>query len=276
MTPLCRLRKLFCLRGIGALVLGGIFLGILGCAPTASRGVAPPESGPPGGWTPEELLKNLAQRLQDFRSLRTLATVYYSGTDGRGGFQEVVLIHRPDRLRLETLSLIGAILIVTANRGEVVGFHPREGLFYRGRSSKENLLRYTRIPLGLGDLTSLLMGLPPVESQGHWESKGLAIYLEKVGGEKEMVAFDPSLGIPIKWARLGPDGGPELSADFSDFFSSPAGPFPLKISLEAHAQQMHLEITYQEPELNIDLLSSLFDQKKPENVREIPLESLGG
>jgi hypothetical protein len=67
-----------------------------------------------------------------------------------------------------------------------------------------------------------------------------------------------------------------VRADFSDFFSTPAGPFPLKVTLEAPLQQSRLEIHYQEPDLNVELASSLFVQEKPASAKEVLLESLGG
>jgi hypothetical protein len=254
----------------------GIFVEILSCAPIAPEKIPLSDSAPSTSSDPQELVRSLAERFRRFRSLRALASVYYSGTDGRGGFQEAILVQRPNRLRLETLSPLGAILIVTVDADEVAGFHPREGLFYRGRSSKENLFRYIQIPLELQEVTSLLLGLPPVQIQGQWEKTGNDIYREIERGGRDIVTFDPRLEIPIKWERLNLNGNTEMSALFFDFFSSPAGPFPLKISFEAHTQQVHLEIQYQEPELNAMLPLTLFSQKKPTNAKEIPLESLGG
>ncbi len=265
-----------CLPGTEGLILSGILLGILSCAPIAPQAPTLSESVPSKSQDPGELVRSLAQRVRQFRSLRTLATVDYWGTDGRGGFQEAILVHRPDRLRLETLSPLGATLIVTVDGDEVVGFHPRERLFYRGKSSKENLLRYTRIPLELGEITGLLMGLPPVEIQGRWEREGDSIHRETGGGRREVVVFHPTLGIPTEWERYGPDEELEFSALFSDFFSTPAGPFPLNISLEVYPQERGFEIRYQEPEVNVALPFALFVQEKPRNAREIPLESLGG
>jgi hypothetical protein len=164
---------------------------------------------------------------------------------------------------------------VTVDADEIAGFHPRERLFYRGRSSKENLFRYIQIPLEIQEVTSLLLGVPPVEIQGRWERSGDDIY-RTGGGGKDIVTFDPGLKVPIKWERLSPDGEIELSALFSDFFSSPAGVFPLKISFEAHTQQVRLELQYKEPELNVTLPLTLFVQQKPANAKEIPLDSVGG
>ncbi len=256
--------------------LVGIFLGVLSCAPIVYREPIDIETIPSREWSQEELFQSLAERIKQFRSLRSLASVHYQGKDGRGGFQEAIVVQRPDRLRLETLSSFGVILIVTANGDKVVGFDPRENVFVHGRSSKENLARLTRIPLELREIAALLMGLPPVEIQGRWEGKQNTLHRELGGGRREVITFDSKLGIPSKWERSSPGGKIELSALFSDFFSTPAGLFPLKISLEDNVQQRRLEIRYQEPELNVALPAALFVQQRPANVKEIPIDSTGG
>jgi hypothetical protein len=67
-----------------------------------------------------------------------------------------------------------------------------------------------------------------------------------------------------------------VSATFSDYSSTPAGLFPLRIVFEAPMQRRRLEIRYQEPELNVSLPFDLFVQKKPAHATELPIESLGG
>ena len=254
-------------------LLGAIFLGASGCALLRPEAV---ESLPSRVWKPGELLQALAQRERQSRSLRALARVSYSGKEGRTAFEEAIVVQRPDRLRLETLSSVGAVLVVTVDGKEIVGFHLREGLFYRGRISKQNIFRTTRIPLELAELTSLLMGLPPTGAQGPWEERDNAIHRELGDGGREVAEFHPGLAVPTRWERMGADGQVTLRAIFSDFFSTPAGSFPLKIFLEAPPQQRRLEIRYQEPELNAGLPLTLFVQEKPASAKEVPLESLGG
>lgn len=274
MTPPCRDGKRICLPAI----IGVVLLGISSCAGMAPQTGSSPAGGLPGSpnLNTSGLVNDLAERGRRLRSLRTLASVQYWGTEGRTGFQEAILVQRPDRLRLETLSPLGAILIVTVDADEIAGFHTREGLFYRGRSSKENLLRYTHIPLALDEVTSLLMGLPPVEIPSQWQEGEGAIHWEVEGGGKEKVFFHPTLGVPAGWERSGADGEIELKAVFSDFFPTPNGFFPLTIALEAPGRQKWLEIRYKEPELNVSLPFPLFVQERPASVRELPLESLGG
>jgi hypothetical protein len=224
---------------------------------------------------PDQLKQSLAGRLRDFRSLRSLASVSYRGSAGRGSFDEAILVERPTRLRLETLSSLGALAVVTVNGSEIRGLHPREGLFVRGKPTKSNLLRYTRIPLELSEITALLMGLPPVDSDAGWEISGNSLTRKLDAGGKETITFDSALGVPTKWERAGPTGTSQLSALFADFFSSPAGPFPLRVSFEARAEETRLEIRYREPEINVELAANLFSQEKPANAKEIPIESLG-
>jgi outer membrane lipoprotein-sorting protein len=253
-----------------------VMLALLPGCSLLGRQAALRESFPEERRPTQELVQSLAQRNAEFKSLRALANVYYSGPDGKRSFQEVVLLRRPDRLRLETLSPMGALLILTASGEEIAGFHTREGIFYRGKSSIENLYRYTQVPLGLDELTAVLMGLPPIAARGEWSTAGPSIVHDLGSGWKETITFDPSQFLPIRWQRLNPQGEVELSARFSDFTTTPAGPFPLKIVLESPTQKRRLEITYQEPELNVELASALFLQQKPENAREVPLESIGG
>ncbi len=250
------------------------FAAFPGCALLTRQ--APPEVFPEERRPAQELAQSLIRRNSELKSLRTLAGVYYSGAEGRQSFQEVVLVQRPDRLRLETLSPMGALLILTASADEMAGFHTREGVFYRGKSSIENLYRFTQIPLSVGELTAVLMGLPPSAGEAEWKNEGPSIVRDLRAGWKEAITFHPSQSWAIRWQRLSPEGKVEISARFSDFIDTPAGPFPLKIVLEAPTQQRRLEITYKEPELNVDLATALFVQQKPENAREVPLDSQGG
>lgn len=254
----------------------GIILVVSGCTPAIHKEPIDVEALSSREWSRDELVQSLTERMERFQSLRSLASIHYQGRGEKGKFQEAIVVQRPDRLRLETLSSFGVLLVVTANRDKVAGFDTREKFFVHGKSSKENLVRLTRIPLELGEIVALLLGLPPVTLQGNWDGKQNTLRRELEGGRSEVVAFDSKLGIPIQWERSGPNGEKELSASFSEFSSSSAGPFPLKISLEAPAQQTRVEIRFQEPELNVDLLPDLFVQEKPQNVRELPIESLGG
>jgi hypothetical protein len=244
----------------------------LSCAPIDVK--RPDVADLPPGQRLDDPVQGLAQRLKEFRSLRALASISYRGPEGKTSFDEAILVGRPERLRLETLSALGAVLVVTANGSEIAGLHPREGLFFRGQSTRSNLLRFTRIPLELEEVTALLMGLPPVPLEANWEVSSNLITRKLSDGGKEAVGFDPRLGIPTRWERRDPTGKTELTALFSEFSSSSGGPFPLRIAFEAAKEGIRLDIRYREPELNVELSPTLFIQEKPSYAKEIPIETL--
>jgi len=244
-----------------------------GCSTTAKPPAALQLPAPQ--WESAKLIESMGQRRQQFRSVRALARVNYAGPEGKHGFEEAVLVQRPDRLRLETLTLLGAILIVTANGQEIIGYHPREGVMVRGRSSKENLLRYTQIPLELDEITALLLGLPPVEPSAPWRQDGNSLIFSPNGRIKDSLAFESHLPVPTQWQRFNGGGALELTARFSDYITTPAGLFPSKIDVDAPLQGRKLEIRFQEPEFNATIPAESFSQQKPPHVQEFPIEIIG-
>ena len=258
-------------------LFGAFFLftmAVLSACTTVTPTLAPTSSQAPR-WEAGQLIESINQRRAQFRSLRALARINYTGPEGRHGFDEAVLIQRPDRLRLETLSLLGAILIVTANEKEIVGYHPREGVLVRGQSSKANLLRYTQIPLELDEITALLSGLPPVDGSVAWRQEGNSLIFEPSGQIKDSLAFESEWPVPTRWQRYDGDGAVELTGHFSDYITTPAGLFPASIVLEAPLQKKKLQIRFKEPELNASIEGELFYQEKPPHVQEIPIEMIG-
>jgi len=254
------------------LILTAVAFALFGCATVTP----PPESKLPAPvWEAGKLIESITQRDRQFRSLRALAQIDYAGPEGKHGFQEAVLIQRPDRLRLETLTFLGAILIVTANDKEIIGLHPREGVFVRGSPTKENLRRYTQISLELKEITALLSGLPPVDVNPTPSLDGNTLIFAQNGRKRDALTFDLQQPVPSKWERFNAEGKVELSAQFSNYVSTPAGLFAQRIVFEAPLQKKKVEIRYQEPEINGSIPAELFSQQKPANAQEVPIEAVG-
>jgi hypothetical protein len=247
--------------------------GFAGCST-----VAPPTAPalPAKQWQGSELIQSLTERQNQFRTLRALARVDYAGPDGKQGFQEAVIVERPQRLRLETVTMLGVVMIVTVNDQEIIGYHVREGIMVRGKTSKENLLRYTQIPLELNEITALLSGVPPVDASAPWQQKNNALVFSSKAGETDVVAFESQQPVPAQWERFNSAGAVEIKVSFADYIARPPGLFPTRLTVEAPLQKRKLEIRYQEPEINVELSSELFTQQKPGHVQELPIEALGG
>lgn len=223
-----------------------------------------------------ELLSRLMQHNAALESLRSLARISYQAGEEKGGFQGAVVVDRPDRFRLEAFSLFGTALVVTVDGDRVTGFYPRENRFYRGRSSKENLFRYTQVLLDLDELTALLLGVPPVVADVRWEVTHGIAQRRLPDGSLDMVELHGATGAPVRWERFDRRGTLQFTAVFQEFADTSAGPFPLKISFAVPALDRRVEIRYDEPEINVKLSDSLFVQNLPETAVEVPLEALGG
>jgi hypothetical protein len=187
-----------------------------------------------------------------------------------------VIVQRPDRLRLETVTLLGVAAVVTVNDKEIIGYHVREGIMVRGKTTKPNLLRYTQIPLELEEITTVLLGLPAVDSSAQWQQEGNALVFSPKGQKSDVIAFESQQPVPTLWERFNSAGAVEIKVAFADYVSTPAGLFPSKIIMEAPLQKRKLELRYQEPEINVALSPDLFTQQKPGHVQELPIEALGG
>jgi len=249
-----------------------LVMGLAGCAT-----VAPPEAPKPPvpDWESSTLIETMKQRSDKFRTLRALAQVDYAGPEGNHGFQEAVIVQRPDRLRLETLTFLGAILIFTTNDKEMIGYHPREGVFVRAQPTRDNLRRYTQIPLELQEVTMLLMGLPPVDVSASWEQQGNTLIFSSKGRKRDVLVFQSHQPVPTKWERFNDDGNIEFSAEFSDYIASASGLFPCAIVAQAHGQKKRVSIRYKEPDFNATIPPEQFSQQIPAHAKEVPIEAVG-
>lgn len=250
-----------------------LVLGLTGCA-AVSPPIPAPEA-PARPWDSREMIESLSRRQEQFRSIRALARVEYAGPEGKRGFQEAVLVERPGRLRLETLSFLGTIYVVTVDDGELIGHDTREGLWVRGEGTKENLLRLTKIGLEIEEITALLLGLPPIRPDAAWRQEGNSLVFAAPGAAVDVVSFEAAQPVPTRWQRINRQGQVELSAIFADYSNTEAGLFPGRIRLDSAPQKRRLELSYQSPELNVAIPPEAFSQRKPGHVTEIPIEALG-
>jgi len=119
------------------------------------------------------------------------------------------------------------------------------------------------------------MGLPPIDAGAPWKQEGNTLIFSSNGRTRDVLTFESDQPVPTKWERFNDDGKVELSAQFNDYASTPAGLFPLALVLEAHLQKKKLGIRYKEPEFNGSIPPEQFAQQIPAHVKEVPIEAVG-
>jgi hypothetical protein len=135
-----------------AVLAGMLLLG--GCAPRRLPWPAPPDRA-----QAEVLLARLAARRDAVGSLRARARV-------KAGLaalwtREVLLVRRPDCLRIDVLSPFGLALAVGAQGPVLWAYPPAERTRYEGPSTPENLQRFLGAAVTVPDVVDVLLGGPP-------------------------------------------------------------------------------------------------------------------
>jgi len=244
-----------------------------GCAARRPSIVAPAITGP----LPDaDTLAGALQRQRDARiSVRTLARMAYDGPEERRHAREVILAVRPARLRIEVLSPLGTVFVLTAADGALAAYARNEATLYRGRASRTNLQRYAHVNLRVSDAVELLLGTPPPRPGRNdvvsLDSGGTAIqWWRELDAGAQVVWFNGALQ-PVATEDRDPDGHVVWRARFSDFSAAQAD-MPQHIELEVPAEGRHLALDLQDIEVNPTLADSWFSLPTPPGTTEVRLD----
>lgn len=249
------------------LVLLVCALQVAGCAPRRLT-VAPP---PPG--MEQTLLERLRENARAFRSLRGIAKVRVSAAGRSVSGNQVLFVEEPDRFRTEVLGPFGHPVLLAATDGEeLTVLAPGEGRFYRGGASYANIQRFTRIPLELGDLVSLLLyrvpllpGTVPIVTA---TTEGYLLSLEE-GDVRQDLLFDLQLRlIRTEWHRAG---SLLLQADYGAFPDNSNPAFPRSLSVRVPPQEVEATVNFSEIDINPEIPPARFLLTPPEGYTVEPL-----
>ncbi|MCA1905573.1 MAG: hypothetical protein LDL11_03160 [Desulfarculus sp.] len=224
----------FARRRLGRLMLAAVMAWLLtGCAvlpPPAMVGVLPGA---------DQVRDRLEARRQAVKSFSLLGEIVAKGPGGEVAGEHRILGQYPDRLRAEIDGPFGKpalLLICDGTRLAVLNYG--EGKGYLGPASRANLSRFLGLLLTPAEIYTLLSGsipLLPAEGGQVFASSvpGQAVLnLSDDAGFKQGVIFSPGdYSVFQSWIN-DRDGG-EISANFSDFVSLPAGRFPRRMLLMA-------------------------------------------
>lgn len=256
------------LRGLSSLLL----LLLVGCAAQLPR----PELDAPA--PPEQLTAQLLQRVQQqataYRSLEGLAKVRISSQGQNYNATQVVLVEQPDRLRAETLSPFGTPLLVLATDGQqVTALIPGEGVFYQGVASPGNLQRFTRLPLLLEDLISLLLyQVPLLEAREQSLSRdgegNLRLLLTGSNGLRQELTFNGAHMLTS--AAFLQQQQLQMRVSYRDFSGDGTG-YPTNLLLEMPVVQTEASLNFSEVRLNGSIPPVRFRQVPPAGVEVRPL-----
>jgi outer membrane lipoprotein-sorting protein len=187
------------------------------CACAAARPAAPPggEAAAPTPAALETHLRSLDSALASFQGQGRLE---YHGPDGKLRSSSMVVVKAPDKVRIDFRTPFSITYTVVTDGSKLVAYDRGEKVLYRGSPTPRNFGRYTRVPVDLSMLASLVRGLPPLPARAgegdigrvpegwRWESPLL-------GGGRLAIVFAAEDWRPLSAALSGSQAG-----DFTAYF----------------------------------------------------------
>jgi hypothetical protein len=225
----------------------------------------------------EALMAAVGDDLRRLTGLRAEGSVDMRRAGERVKARVLYLVDRPGRLRFEIESFFDSpISILVADGGRLELWDMRQGRFYTGRATAENLGRLLPAALPLESLLGVLMGQPPWIAHARAQlapGAGAGPYelvLENAR-ERQRIRLDPELLRPVE-VELFRGAQRVYRLVYEDWeVRGGLAVVPRKILFEMPAEQMHLRIKLTEFEANPTLDPALFRLDPPEGL---PRESL--
>jgi len=243
---------------------------ISGCATIP---VLPPHPPPA-----EEVLKQVAARLQVPQGLKGLAWVKVSSPGKDFQAQEVLFVQRPAFLRLESLGPLGTpqLYLVTDGR-ELSLYDPVDNQYYRGPATASHLSSALPVLLEPEEAAAFLLGGVPLidpetSSLRADREKGLWVLdlVSTARAERQSLWVHPQTFQILRAESQHAESSRYLI--FSDFEPVQGISFPKRIQLTSSKPKGQISVEYQEVELNPGWKEEDFHLPVPQGARVMPLE----
>ncbi len=261
------------MRRGGPCTLLALGLMIAGC--TARRPVAT-RPAPASLPSVADLEAALAYRRTALYSLRALARLRYRDPTESNSAKQAIAVARPDRLRVEVLSLFGSVFVLAADDGVMAAYARSEHTLYRGQASADNLWRYARVGLPVTDLVDIVLGTPP-----HRHAQRARVSFDAGAGAVRLVA-DLDRGAQLVWfsddalpiavEERSADGRPQWHASFGEYEDHGGLAVATRIGLELPPWQRMVEISLQDVDVNPPLDRSIFALQIPPGSTVVELD----
>jgi hypothetical protein len=232
-----------------------------GCA-----GLRPAPIPVAGDARPAALLAELARADARRRSLRAVAKLSLEGPAGAGRAKQILLVERPDRLRVEVLGLLDQTVAVLTTDGV------RYQLFRsEGRSRTEGpvhaglLWEVAGLAVTPEQAVRILLGAPapPPEARltgGTQLADGrLRLDLREPGSSGSLRLEFDRLARLVGWSLLDAGGATLREARFADHRPLGDELFPYELELFDHTTGAHARVVFLQVELNPALEPALFE-----------------
>jgi len=255
---------------LGVVVLAGVL--VAACQPAKLRPHLPAATP-----SAAQLQDGLAARRAAVVSVRGFAQIAYETGDENVGARHAVLARRPDHFRLEVLSPFGALAVIASDAHDLVVYARREAKIYRGPATPASVAAYTQVPVGVDDVTAILLGTPPARAAigpatvSRDEHAGAFELTIPIAGGKQHVWFEPETLVPVASETPLPNGA-RLRVAFGDYKPVGSFAFPHAIDMRADPGNHMVRVRWTSPSLNTEIADTMFTFPPREGLQELVIE----
>jgi outer membrane lipoprotein-sorting protein len=219
----------------------------------------------------------LTARRQAVRSLRAVARLHYRDPAESNNSREALVVARPDRIRVEVLSVFGSLFVLTADDGALTAYARQEDTVYRGQASPENLWRYARLWLPVADLVEIVLGTPPQRRapgtpQVEFDAATGWISLRQTLASGAQSVWFSDTGFPVAAEERNGGGQVLWHATFAQYEDHGGIPVATRVGLELPAWSRSIDITLEDVDVNPTLDRSIFAVQTPPGSKVVNLD----
>jgi outer membrane lipoprotein-sorting protein len=247
---------------------------LAGCA--ATRPVTP-RAAPAVLPSVAELDAALAARRDAVHSLRALARLRYRDAEQSVTSREAIVVARPDRVRVEVLSLFGSVFLLVADDGQMTAYARQENTVYRGLASPQNLQHYVHLGLPVDELVDIVLGTPPLRdgrAQVSFDAAAGAVRLRRTFDQGAQTVWFSDDALPVATEEIDAGGAAHWRATFGEYENHGGVPIATRIGLDLPAWSQSMEIALQDVEVNPTLDRSVFAFQAPSGSKVVELGPL--
>ncbi len=225
----------------------------------------------------ERCLAALAARRAAVQSIRGFAQIAYEAGEDGVGARHATLVRGPDHFRLEVLTPLGALAVIASDGRELVVYARREAKIYRGPATAASVGAYAGVPIGVADVTSVLLGMPPERrpigavSVRRDEAVGAFEVAMPVAEGRAIVWLEPGTLAPIA-SETPLEGGVKLRVAFGGYRAIGSVRFPHAIDLQAEPGDRVVRVRYASPSINTEIGDNLFSFPPRPGLEELEID----
>jgi hypothetical protein len=246
----------------------------VGCAATRPIALHPAPAVLPSAAALDDAL---ATRRDALHSLRALARLRYQAPHESSASRQAIVVARPDQVRVEVLSLFGAVFVLTADHGAMTAYTRQENTWYRGQASPENLGRYAHLNLPVSDLVDVVLAIPPPLSGSRTEVSfdaevgAVRLFRHRSAAGAQLVWFSDAI-LPIATEERNANGAAQWRATFARYEDHGGVPIATQIGLELPQWSRTIEIALEDIDVNPTLDESIFALQTPPGSKVVDLD----